>query len=116
MSEEELMEFVLMVKDRGNYYFNRKEYEKAIFVYRRATKIVEEPPEKEDLRKLFSALHSNLAVCYSKVRLLFLILTISFDLEKLSLSSSATQRKYCAVPTRVSVYTLAIPRRFTTVP
>ena len=35
MEEENLKEFVLMVKERGNYYFNRKEYDKAIFVYRR---------------------------------------------------------------------------------
>uniref|UniRef100_A0A1I7XPL6 peptidylprolyl isomerase n=1 Tax=Heterorhabditis bacteriophora TaxID=37862 RepID=A0A1I7XPL6_HETBA len=67
MNEEELSEFVLMVKDRGNFYFNRKEYEKAIFVYKRASSIIEVPDDCEPLRKLFSALHSNLAVCYSKL-------------------------------------------------
>nr|CDJ87209.1 Peptidyl-prolyl cis-trans isomerase domain containing protein [Haemonchus contortus] len=35
MGEEELSDFVLMLKDRGNFYFNRREYEKAIFVYKR---------------------------------------------------------------------------------
>lgn len=33
----------------------------------RATGIMEVPEDSDPLRKLFSALHSNLAVCYSKV-------------------------------------------------
>ncbi|VDL79369.1 unnamed protein product [Nippostrongylus brasiliensis] len=67
MKEDELSDFVLMLKDRGNFYFNRKEYEKAIFVYKRASGIIEVPKESEALSKLFSALHSNLAVCYAKL-------------------------------------------------
>ncbi|KAL6732010.1 hypothetical protein Aduo_002817 [Ancylostoma duodenale] len=67
MGEEELSDFVLMLKDRGNFYFNRKEYEKAIFVYKRASGIIDVPKNSEALCKLFSALHSNLAVCYAKL-------------------------------------------------
>ncbi|VDO21467.1 unnamed protein product [Haemonchus placei] len=67
MGEEELSDFVLMLKDRGNFYFNRREYEKAIFVYKRASGIIEGPKNSEALSKLFSALHSNLAVCYAKL-------------------------------------------------
>ncbi|KAJ1373207.1 Peptidyl-prolyl cis-trans isomerase fkbp8 [Parelaphostrongylus tenuis] len=67
MEEGELSDFVLMLKDRGNFYFNRREYEKAIFVYKRASGIIEVPKDSEALSKLFSALHSNLAVCYAKL-------------------------------------------------
>ncbi|CAJ0964132.1 unnamed protein product, partial [Mesorhabditis belari] len=67
MAEDELCDFVLMLKDRGNFYFSRKEYEKAIFVYKRALTIVDTPEESEGLRKLFSSINSNLAVCYSKI-------------------------------------------------
>ena len=88
MPNEELSDFVIMLKERGNFFFARREYEKAIFVYRRlvcrerererichhsrAVNIIDPsgiPSEEDGLRKLFSALHSNIAVCYSKVGL-----------------------------------------------
>ncbi|VDM68485.1 unnamed protein product [Strongylus vulgaris] len=101
MSEEELSDFVLMLKDRGNFYFNRKEYEKAIFVYKRsfisidpssmlfancdslASAVVDVPRNSEALCKLFSALHSNLAVCYAKVGWAFFIIFWSYAFIKL---------------------------------
>ncbi|PAV78815.1 hypothetical protein WR25_00506 [Diploscapter pachys] len=67
MSDEELADFVLTLKERGNFYFSRAEYEKAIFVYKRASGILDVSEKSESVRKLFSALHSNLAVCYAKL-------------------------------------------------
>ncbi|CAJ0577529.1 unnamed protein product, partial [Mesorhabditis spiculigera] len=67
MPEEELSDFLLSLKERGNFFFSRQEFEKAIFVYNRAANVIEGPEDSEGLRKLFSALNSNLAVSYAKM-------------------------------------------------
>ncbi|GMT28708.1 hypothetical protein PFISCL1PPCAC_20005 [Pristionchus fissidentatus] len=67
--KEELTAFIVKLKERGNFYFSRKEYEKAIFVYKRAVSTWNgvEWERDEGMTRVLSALHSNLAVCYAKV-------------------------------------------------
>ncbi|GMT00754.1 hypothetical protein PENTCL1PPCAC_22928 [Pristionchus entomophagus] len=67
---DELTELLIKLKERGNFFFSRQEYEKAIFVYKRAISTwnrVGSNKEDEGVTKVSSALHSNLAVCYAKV-------------------------------------------------
>ncbi|GMR53794.1 hypothetical protein PMAYCL1PPCAC_23989 [Pristionchus mayeri] len=69
LAVDELFAFLIKLKDRGNFFFSREEYEKAIFVYKRAISKWNECEDEEDagMKKVLSALHSNLAVSYSKV-------------------------------------------------
>lgn len=67
MSPDVLHETISRLKERGKYYYSRKEIEKAIFVYKRCTDVVEIPRDDRDLRNLFSVIHSNLALCYAKL-------------------------------------------------
>ncbi|CAI4226683.1 unnamed protein product [Auanema sp. JU1783] len=62
MSERDLERFLIMLKDRGNFFFGRSEFDKAIFV---ASSIPFK--DQEDLNILMSTIHSNLAVCYYKI-------------------------------------------------
>ncbi|VDD91635.1 unnamed protein product [Enterobius vermicularis] len=68
MPEPVLSEHARQLKERGNYYYLRKEFEKAIFVYKRCTDIVEVSRDNEELRMLFSLIYSNLAACYAKLK------------------------------------------------
>uniref|UniRef100_A0A914VUC2 peptidylprolyl isomerase n=1 Tax=Plectus sambesii TaxID=2011161 RepID=A0A914VUC2_9BILA len=76
MTVDELEAFINERKERGNYYFGRKEFDKAIQVYERAVKIIdpdddqsEQSPEgdQQKLALLCSLIQSNIAVCYAKL-------------------------------------------------
>ncbi|VIO97096.1 Uncharacterized protein BM_BM10195 [Brugia malayi] len=63
----ELVKHITELKERGNYFYNRKELEKAIYVYKRSTELIDTPTEDETLRNLLSVIYSNLSVCYAKL-------------------------------------------------
>ncbi|VDK87643.1 unnamed protein product [Litomosoides sigmodontis] len=67
LQTNELMKHITELKERGNYYYNRKELEKAIYVYKRSTELIGKPIEDEALRNLLSVIYSNLSVCYAKL-------------------------------------------------
>uniref|UniRef100_A0A8R1XQE8 peptidylprolyl isomerase n=1 Tax=Onchocerca volvulus TaxID=6282 RepID=A0A8R1XQE8_ONCVO len=67
LQTNELVKHIMELKERGNYFYNRKELEKAIYVYKRSTELIDMPPEDETLRNLFSLIYSNLSVCYAKL-------------------------------------------------
>lgn len=71
MPAHELEEFLAMLRDRGRFYFKREEFDKAIFVYKRGTSIIDVPEGDADddiaIRKSLSTLHSNIATCYEKL-------------------------------------------------
>uniref|UniRef100_A0A915BQP9 peptidylprolyl isomerase n=1 Tax=Parascaris univalens TaxID=6257 RepID=A0A915BQP9_PARUN len=67
MSKDALIAYIGKLKQRGNYYYGRKELEKAIFVYKRCTDVVDIADDDEPLRNMFSVIYSNLAVCHAKL-------------------------------------------------
>lgn len=67
MPREQLITYISQLKERGNYYYARKELDKAVFVYKRCTDLIVIPEDDEPLRHLFSVVFSNLAVCYAKL-------------------------------------------------
>ncbi|MFH4976097.1 hypothetical protein AB6A40_002806 [Gnathostoma spinigerum] len=67
MPREEFIAAICEFKERGNYYYGRNEFEKAIFVYKRSLNLVEIPRDDETLCNIFSVIHSNIAVCYAKL-------------------------------------------------
>ncbi|KAK0422200.1 hypothetical protein QR680_007427 [Steinernema hermaphroditum] len=67
MSFDEFAAFVNVLKARGKYYFNREEYDKAIYVYKRAMELRDIEEGDVPIRKLFSTIRSNIAMCYAKM-------------------------------------------------
>ncbi|KAM3720536.1 Peptidyl-prolyl cis-trans isomerase FKBP8 [Dirofilaria immitis] len=67
LQTNELVKYITELKERGNYFYNRKELEKAIYVYKRSTELIDLPTEDEALQHLFSVIYSNLSVCYAKL-------------------------------------------------
>ncbi|CAG9537173.1 unnamed protein product [Cercopithifilaria johnstoni] len=85
----ELVKHITELKERGNYFYNRKELEKAIYVYKRSTELIDRSPEDETLRNLLSVIYSNLSVCYAK--LCDWKLTLDASSDALNLNSSNTK-------------------------
>ncbi|KHN84347.1 binding protein [Toxocara canis] len=67
MPRDSLVAYISKLKERGNYYYTRREFDKAIFVYKRCTDVVNIPEDDEVLRNMFSVIYSNLAVCHAKL-------------------------------------------------
>ncbi|VBB29711.1 unnamed protein product [Acanthocheilonema viteae] len=67
LQTNELVKHITELKERGNYFYNRKELEKAIYIYKRSTELIDTPAEDETLRNLLSVIYSNLSVCYAKL-------------------------------------------------
>uniref|UniRef100_A0A915Q774 peptidylprolyl isomerase n=1 Tax=Setaria digitata TaxID=48799 RepID=A0A915Q774_9BILA len=67
LGTDELVKHIMELKERGNYFYNRKELEKAIYVYKRSTELIDTPTEDKTLRNLLSVIYSNLSVCYAKL-------------------------------------------------
>uniref|UniRef100_A0A1I7ZKX6 peptidylprolyl isomerase n=1 Tax=Steinernema glaseri TaxID=37863 RepID=A0A1I7ZKX6_9BILA len=67
MSFEEFAEFVEMLKTRGKHYFNREDYDKAVYVYKRSMDLRDIGDEDIPMKKLFSVVRSNIAMCYAKM-------------------------------------------------
>ncbi|VDN53712.1 unnamed protein product [Dracunculus medinensis] len=70
---DDLILFLSELKERGNYYYGRREFDKAVYVYKRGTDLINIPEDDDILCGLMSVLYSNLAVCYAKVTFPFLL-------------------------------------------
>uniref|UniRef100_A0A0N5AMM9 peptidylprolyl isomerase n=1 Tax=Syphacia muris TaxID=451379 RepID=A0A0N5AMM9_9BILA len=63
-----IINYVQPLNGRGKYYYNRKEYDKAIFVYKRCLDLAGGfANSDEQIRSQISLVHSNLAACYAKL-------------------------------------------------
>ncbi|VDN08381.1 unnamed protein product [Thelazia callipaeda] len=66
LNNDQLIQYITELKERGNYYYNRKELDKAIYIYKRSTELIDTPSDVT-IRNLFSVIYSNLSVCYAKL-------------------------------------------------
>ncbi|VDK49563.1 unnamed protein product [Anisakis simplex] len=89
MPKDELIAYIVKLKERGNYYYTRKEIDKAVFVYKRCIDIINIPDDDEILRGIFSVIYSNLAVCHAK--LCDWKMTLETSNEALKLNASNTK-------------------------
>ncbi|TKR94899.1 hypothetical protein L596_009131 [Steinernema carpocapsae] len=69
MPFEEFSAFIDSLKARGKYFFQREEYDKAVYVYKRSMDLMEFEGEgvETEVKKLYSMIRSNVAMCYSKI-------------------------------------------------